>query len=68
MSANGIAHLATRQARQDAKLSAAATKRTADGRRHTLVKSQLPNPYVGNNVNADSNANVGGLVTGRPWS
>ena len=50
MSANGIAHLATRQARQDAKLELAAAKREVDGRRSTLDKSELPNPYVGNDT------------------
>lgn len=67
MSANGIAHLATRQARQDAKLALAATKRAADGRRATLDKTELPNPYNGNVVGADENPNAGGLVEGRPW-
>ena len=67
MSANGIAHLATRQARQDAKLSLASTKRQTDGRRYTLDKTELPNPYVGNSSTPDSEPNVGGLVLGRPW-
>jgi len=67
MSANGIAQLATRQARQDAKLALAATKRQADGRRYTLDKTQLPNPYNGNVVDPDENPNTGGLIKGRPW-
>lgn len=67
MSANGIAHLATRQARQDAKLSLASTKRQTDGRRYTLDKTQLPNPYNGNSVDPDENPNTGGLIEGRPW-
>lgn len=67
MSANGIAQLTTRQDRQDAKLALAATKRATDGRRSTLDKTQLPNPYVGNNVEPDSEPNTGGLVQGRPW-
>jgi hypothetical protein len=67
MSANGIAQLPTRQDRQDAKLALAATKRQADGRRYTLDLTQLPNPYNGNVVGADENANTGGLVEGRPW-
>jgi hypothetical protein len=67
MSANGIAHLTTRQARQDAKLALATTKRQTDGRRHTLDKTQLPNPYNGNDVNPDENPNTGGLIEGRPW-
>lgn len=68
MSQNGIAHLSTRQARQDAKLALAATNRASDNRRHTLDKTQLPNPYVNNTVPADSNPNTGGLVQGRPWT
>ena len=67
MSLNGIAHLTTRQERQDAKLALAATKREADGRRHVLDKTQLPNPYVGNDIEEDSEPNTGGLVEGRPW-
>lgn len=67
MSSNGISHLSTRQQRQDAKLALAATKRQADGRRATLDKTELPNPYVGNNVEPDSEPNVGGLMLGRPW-
>lgn len=66
MAANGISTLSTKQARQAAKLAAAATKRAARGRRSTLNTSQLPTLYS-NNVVVD-NANVGGLVTGRPWT
>lgn len=68
MSANGISHLPTRQDRQDAKLALAATKRQTDGRRSTLDLTQLPNPYNGNVVGADENANTGGLIEGRPWN
>lgn len=68
MSANGIAHLTTRQARQDAKLAQAATDRAAAGRRATLDKTQLPNPYNGNVVDPDENPNTGGLIEGRPWT
>lgn len=66
MAANGISTLSTKQARQAAKLAAAATKRAARGRRSTLNTSQLPTLYSGNVV--VDNANVGGLVTGRPWT
>lgn len=66
MAANGISTLATKQARQDAKLAAAATKRATDGRRSTLNTSQLPTVYSGNDL--VDNANVGGLVQGRPWT
>lgn len=67
MSSNGIAQLPTRQDRQDAKLALAATKRQADGRRSVLDKTQLPNPYNGNEVNPDENPNTNGLIQGRPW-
>jgi hypothetical protein len=67
MSANGIAHLTTRQQKQDAKLALATAKRISDGRRHLLDKTELPNPYVGNNIEPDSQPNAGGLIEGRPW-
>lgn len=66
MAANGISTLATKQARQAAKLAAAATKRAATGRRSTLNISQLPTQYSGNVIT--DNANSGGLVLGRPWT
>jgi hypothetical protein len=66
MAANGISTLATKQARQAAKLAAAATKRAATGRRSTLDISQLPTQYSGNVIT--DNANSGGLVLGRPWT
>lgn len=66
MAQNGISTLATKQARQAAKLAAAATRRAATGRRSTLDVTQLPTQYSGNTV-AD-NPNTGGLVTGRPWT
>ena len=66
MSANGIAQLATREARQAAKLALAATNRTADGyARATLDITQLPTQFSGNNT--IDNPNTGGLVEGRPW-
>ena len=64
---NNIARLATKEARQNAKLDLAAIDRAASGKRSTLDLSQLPNPYNGNDVNPDENANTGGLVVGRPW-
>lgn len=70
MAANGISTLEFKELRQDAKLALAATARTASGRRDTLVLSQLPTTYgVGDNSASAivDNANVGGLVTGRPW-
>jgi hypothetical protein len=71
MAANGISTLATKRARQDAKLAAAATKRGTTGRRDTLNIDQLPTVYdpASNDTNDRiDNANTGGLVTGRPWS
>ena len=66
MALNGISTLATKQARQAAKLAAAATKRQTDLRRYTLDTTQLPTLYSGNVV--VDNANTGGLVVGRPWT
>lgn len=75
MSANGIAHLATRELRQKAKLDLAATKRAADAAsrdnpvnadtRSTYDITQLPTQYDDNSV--VNNGNAGGLVIGRPW-
>lgn len=75
MSANGIAHLSTREARQKAKLDLAATKRAADAsnrdnatnadNRHDYDISQLPTQYYGNGITDNNNAD--GLVVGRPW-
>lgn len=70
MAANGISTLPTKRARQEAKLALAATNRAASGRRSILDLTQLPTLYaVGDNNtnNVINNANVGGLVTGRPW-
>lgn len=72
MSLNGIAHLSTKRARQDAKLAQAAIDRAADGNpRSTLDKTQLPTVYstATNNTNlVVDNPNIGGLVYGRPWT
>lgn len=66
MSANGIAHLATKELRQKAKLDLAASNRAADGNaRATYDITQLPTQYNDNSV--VDNPNVGGLVVGRPW-
>ena len=66
MSANGIAHLATRELRQKAKLELAASKRSSDSNpRAEYDITQLPTQYDGNNI--INNINVGGLVQGRPW-
>lgn len=66
MSLNGIAHLATKELRQKAKLDLAATKRAADGySRATYDLTQLPTQY--NDDAIVNNPNAGGLVVGRPW-
>jgi hypothetical protein len=76
MSANGIAQLSTKQAKQVAKLNLAAAKRQADAPnrdqatsaddRYTYDINKLPTKYSGNTI--VDNANVGGLIQGRPWS
>lgn len=77
MSANGIAQLALKRARQDAKLSLAGTDRAnrnivQPGRYAdtTADATELPTRY-----NASSNTgplvdnpNTGGLLPGRPWA
>jgi hypothetical protein len=66
MAANGISTLASKQAKQAAKLAAAATKRATTGRASTLDITKLPTQFSGNTI--VDNPNVGGLVQGRPWS
>lgn len=67
MAANGISTLATKELRQKAKLDLAAAKRATDGNvRSTYDITQLPTQYDDNAV--IDNANVGGLVQGRPWT
>lgn len=66
MAANGISTLATKELRQKAKLDLAATNRAAVGNpRATYDITQLPTQYDDNAI--VNNANVGGLVVGRPW-
>lgn len=73
MAQNGISTLASKQARQEAKLNLAQTGRRAGGdttspayrARNTYDISQLPTQYSGNVI--VDNPNTGGLVTGRPW-
>lgn len=73
MAANGISTLSTKQAKQEAKLALAATKRAAGGNTaaiayrtlHTLDINLLPTKYSGNTL--IDNPNVGGLQLGRPW-
>jgi hypothetical protein len=67
MAANGISTLETKQLRQIAKLDLAATDRAAVGNpRATYDITQLPTQYDDNAV--VDNPNVGGLITGRPWT
>ena len=67
MADNGISTLATKELKQIAKLDLAATDRAADGNaRATYDITELPTQYDDDIV--VDNANVGGLVVGRPWS
>jgi hypothetical protein len=67
MAANGISTLATKEARQKAKLDLAASDRAADGNpRATYDITELPTQYDGNDIL--DNPNTGGLVMGRPWT
>ena len=67
MSANGIAQLSTREARQAAKLELAAINRAADGNARPYYDiTQLPTQFDGNDT--VDNPNAGGLVVGRPWT
>ena len=75
MSANGISHLPTREARQLAKLDLAAANRRASApnrdnpvnadNRNTYDLSELPTQYSGDDIY--DNPNTGGLIVGRPW-
>jgi len=56
----------SKQERQVAKLAIAGKKRSLTSRTYTLTIDNLPTKYTGNAVT--DNANVGGLVAGRPWS
>lgn len=66
MSANGIAHLATKELKQKAKLDLAASDRAARSNpRSTYDITELPTQYQGNVI--VDNPNTGGLLLGRPW-
>jgi hypothetical protein len=66
MSANGIARLPTREARQKAKLDLAAAKRAIDGNpRATYDITQLPTQFTDDDI--FDNPNAEGLIQGRPW-
>jgi hypothetical protein len=74
MSANGISTLASKQARQTAKLDLAQTQRQASGNvsatayrvLNTYDIDLLPTKFSGNSI--VDNTNTGGLVQGRPWT
>ena len=73
MAANGISTLATKQLRQEAKLTLAGQDRAArnviqPGRYAdtTADLTQLPTRYVDDTV--VNNDNTGGLKQGRPWA
>jgi hypothetical protein len=77
MSANGIAQLALKRDRQDAKLALAETDRSdrnvvQPGRYAdtTADLTQLPTRYnaSSNTGSLDDQANTGGLLQGRPWA
>lgn len=64
---NKIARLASREIRQKAKLDLSALDRAASSNpRATYDLTTLPTQFAGNSIVV--NPNVGGLVTGRPWS
>jgi hypothetical protein len=56
----------SKEERQISKLAIAGKKRSLTSRTSTLTINNLPTKYTGNDVT--DNANVGGLVAGRPWS
>ena len=64
MAANGISTLATKEARQIAKLNLAKAKRATTDRRSNYSRALLPAPYTGNVAVPSGNA----LVAGRPWT
>lgn len=67
MADNGISTLATKEARQIAKLELAAADRAADGYTRIYYDiTELPTQYNDNDV--VDNDNTGGLVLGRPWT
>jgi hypothetical protein len=67
MAANGISTLATKELRQKAKLDQVSLDRAGHGNaKHYYDITNLPTQYSGNGI--IDNANVGGLVAGRPWA
>lgn len=71
MAANGISTLGTKQAKQEAKLALAQTKRQSVGTNgyrtnNVLDIDRLPTKYSGDTL--VDNPNVGGLLPARPWT
>jgi hypothetical protein len=68
---NKIAHLATKELKQVAKLNLASLDRVASGNpRATYDITQLPTPYDGDTIVDNPNSDGDGgilLVEGRPW-
>lgn len=68
MAANGISTLSTKEAKQQAKLALAETKRQGSGNGHRVLNTaditKLPTQYSGNSVTD----NPGTLTQGRPWT
>lgn len=63
---NKISRLATKEAKQTAKLALATLDRISSSKpRTTLDTTELPTVYSGNTI--VDNANTGGLIIGRPW-
>lgn len=74
MSSNGISTLANKKLRQEAKLALAgqdsADQNVIEPGRYadtTADITQLPTKYKTDNT-VEDNANVGGLIQGRPWA
>jgi hypothetical protein len=71
MALNNISTLALKRSRQLAKLALASEKRLAQGNSRPYFDiTQLPTQYpeTSNNNALVNNPNIGGLITGRPWT
>ena len=59
----------TKEERQERKGRIASVKREREGKtEYTWNKNRLPNPYEGNDYNADDDENTGTLQAQRPWT
>ena len=59
----------TKEVRQERKGRIASVKREREGKTaYTWNKNRLPNPYEGNDYNADDDENTGTLQAQRPWT